>query len=914
MKSVRPENAAQDVVTQQTANESSDGVGRYFLRTKLYRPRLTDDHISRDSLISRLNQLQSKTLALVSAPAGYGKTTLLSDWVNKSSLPCAWVSLDTADNELPVFIGYMIQAIRSIFPSFGEEFLPYGRSVSLPALPVIAEALVNQIDELDEDFVLVLDDFHVISDPSVYSLLDLILQHPPRCLHLALLTRHDPPLYLGKIRASNEILELRAIDLRFSVEESASLLSALGMGENWSSTVRVLIEKTKGWAVGLRLATSAFQQRLASGIQPAMLEVDNHFVVEYLINEVLAQQPPAIREFLLYSSIFERFTRPLCQAVMGDLYSEEAYAHVVMANGLFIEPLDNSGSWFHYHDFFRQFLQEQFVTRIGASFLPELHLKAAEWFAENGQPEQAIVYLLRGGDIEKAVAIFGRFSHSLMNEENWILVESLLAKFPASTLTTEPILIAIEAWLNLARFRHDKVRLALEQLVAILPSASLTEEGERFVRSTIAGHTAIMMHWLHDFDATIIAAREALDTAPFDWIYERTFSWLHLVLATYHRDGFDPAYAILLEKRSTNLRFDELSKVLTHTVSCFLYLDSADMLNLLQTATQAIQTIGPKQLENNPAWFIAFVGIAQYQLNHLEGAKKSFSSNWSHRHLVNPHCALQCAIGLAKVYAAEGNFTDAWATLESAVEFFRDASLYRSLQTVNAFQAELAWQMGDQMYANHWIAQGGAPAVVNVMPSLYETRIALPRLLIARNTPASKQRAATLLDELQATLLRIHSEIFLIEVLALRAIVFELEGDTEMAEETLTQSLQRALPGGLIRIYVDLGDALRNPLKRLADKGVLPVYVREILRAYTLSDSASAITANDRLVEPLTDREMEVIGLLEQRLSNKEIAEVLVISPTTAKRHTINIYQKLGVNSRREAVVKAATLGLLSAS
>lgn len=886
-----------------------------LLRTKLYRPQLTADHLVRERLIRKLDQVRHKPVTLIAAPAGYGKTTIVSEWVERSSLPASWISLDRDDNELTVFAEYLIAGLRTIFPDFGSELLSYSRVTRLPPLPFVTTKIANAIDELERDFVLVLDDFHHINDPEILKFLDSLLAHPPRGLHLVILTRHDPPLNLSKLRAQGLLLELRASDLRFSSEESVELLRGLGGGGSWSADLDLLSESAEGWAVGLRLAALAFAQMDGTIDRPLLLDDGNRFVVQYLFDEVLSQQSRPVRQFLLCSSILERFSKPLCAAVLGDMYAEEAIAPILETRSLFIEWLDFTGNWFRYHDFFRQFLQQQLQAQASASQIIDLHHRAATWFAANGDVEQAIFHYLRANDPKAAACALGTIIHKLINGERWLLIEALLAKFPGAALHGEPTLIATQSWVNLARFQLDKVKVGLDHLNQLLAvNTSMSGGEEQFVRSTLNCHSAILLHWAHDFDAAIACARQTLIIAGEDWSLEREYAWLHLAVATHHRDGAQAAQAILQEMYHGTDSRDRIGMVRSRIVAGFCYIDAADISSLKQMALQSIDHLGADRAVSNLAWFLTMAGTAHYLQNQLDSAESCFAEIWEQRMIAHPHAAIEAAAGLARTLIGQGRNDAAREVMDQMNRYCRDMELARSFPMVTAFCADVAWQLGDRRLGQQLIAQGDLPKEMNIMPLPFEAAFVRPKLLILQDTATSRASAAQILDELLIKLRDLHNAHGLIEVSALRAGLYAAEGDDAHATELLAQAIRLAEPGGIIRPFIDLGPMLRGTLERMAADGLESWCCEQILAAlpHTTKTHSNGLRANDLLVEPLTDRELEVIFLLEQRLSNKEIADILVISPSTAKRHTINIYQKLGVNSRREAVTKAATLGLIT--
>ncbi len=886
-------------------------VTSYFLNTKLYRPSLPEDYIARPQLLARLDDILHRPLTLFTAPAGYGKTTLLSAWIDQNSVPCAWVSLDEGDNDLAVFLGYFIVAIRSVFPDFGEQLLAFTQAAALPSLPVINNYLVNELDQLTENFVLALDDYHVLTNPDIHQVLGDLLHFPPEQCHLVLLTRHDPPLPIARLRARRQVTEIRANDLRFSRAEVATFAGLTLPAAPDEETISILVDKTEGWAVGLRLAILAMRRWGIADHQPAILQVENRYVVEYLVNEVLARQSTAVRNFLLQTAILDRFCAPLCAAVMNMPLSDLPEIERLEREGLFIESLDGQNQWYRYHQLFRQLLHHRLEEQLPAAEVATLHRRAGVWLAANGFVEDAIDHALTSGDSPAAINFFVAHSSELVSKERWLILESYLQKFPDPAPHDDPRLLLLLAWLNLARWRLDRVEIIRQQLAGHIETASLLPAESLFLQSSFHLFTAIRHNWDANSEEAMFHVRAALATASSGWTMLQGYAWLHLAVAATHMAGERKALEALAQAQTTGWLESVDSRARKQLATCYIYFLSADLLNLRQTAMAGMQLAESAKLFSTGSTLRLMVGSVSYQQNDLAAAAAHFTAVLDMRYVAHPLYWVMAAINQALVYLAQNQAEAARQVVETAEQYCLEMEFPSLLLTLKAFQAELALRQGDRDQAMHWAAHTDTTLLSKTMPNIYEPQMTRPRILIAQNTPASRQQAEAELARLYEIVTTMHNIRYQIEVLAMQALLYQAQDNIHAAEAALVQALRLSQPGGFIRLFVDLGPQMAVLLKRLASQGIAPAYIRQILDAFPKSGGGVRPSTPQPLIESLTDRELDVLRLLAQRLSNKEIAGILYIAPETVKRHTINIYQKLDVENRRQAVSKAIELGLI---
>lgn len=894
-----------------------------LLSTKLHRPRVTADLVHRPRLKAVLNSGLDRPLILVAAPAGFGKSTLLSAWLETSDLPDAWISLDESDSDLSVFLAYFLAAVESLFPNTLPETRSFLAGVSLPATGVIARSLINELDRLEHDFILVLDDYHLIRGQVVHELMSLLLQHPPRTMHLVICTRMEPVLSLGVLRARNQIVEIRGQDLRFSRAEIAAFVQqAVGVTPS-DDMLGVLADRTEGWAAGLRLATLTIRQGDDVEGQMASLHGQNRYVLDYLVGEVLAQVPPATRSFLLKTSILDRVCPSLAQAVMGGddpaCDPKACLAWLEQAN-MFTVALDAGGEWYRYHHLFREFLRAQLAREARADAIAALHTRASVWLARKGALEEAVQHALQGGNIPAAVRLIAEQRHALMDAEQWQLHHRTLRMFPEDAVTTYPDLMLMATWI--ARLGQSSSAHVLElidrseSLVARMPDQS--EHSRHLHGENDTLRVILACEAASDPAGVIELAQRALATTPRAWYYVRSTAWLYMAVAYQSAGRLDQAYATLAAGAAEDVADDGAVRARIAGSRCFVEWMADDLPAVAQGATH-LQVVGETHRRSESlGWAHYLLSSVAYERNDLPAAEAQAQALENLRYVGRPMAYLQSAFVYASIYQARGQPDQAYHKLELAFDFLRETRSEGLLPLAQAFQAELAVRQGNLSAARHWATAVGPFLPPGLMPYFYAPQLTLPKILLAQNTPASRAQAADVLSRLYAFVTSTHNIRFTIEVLALQALLHDAQGEEQAALATLQQAVMLAEPGGFVRLFVDLGPRLAKLFTRAPQTRIAPGYVNQILQAFAASPPANsqprpvASTVQPlELVEPLTDRELEVLALLAQRMSSKEIGQALVISPLTVKRHTSNIYGKLQVGGRREAVAKATLLGLL---
>jgi LuxR family maltose regulon positive regulatory protein len=918
-----------------------------LIRTKLQRPLLPGDLIPRRQLLDRLHAGSSRKLTLISAQAGAGKTTLLAQWLEECSQPSAWLSLDEGDNDPIVFLTYLCAAIRSVIPTACETALDLLSAVQpLPTHTLIA-SVINELDELfvapphpappaygdgssvraqapaEKGLILALDDYHVITEPAIHEILSGLIQHLPQGIHLALATRIDPGLPLARLRARRKMTEVRSIDLRFTLEEAHAFLEGTVGRELDPETVRLLEDKTEGWIVGLRLAALSLRNWSNDGSFVRRFNGSSSaLIVEYLANEVLAQQSLEIQDFALRTSLLDRVCAPLGEVMTGAsaARSQEILKWAAQAN-LFLVPLDEEGDWYQYHALFRDLLQYKLRQQNSPADISGLHARAGTWFAQNGWMEEALHHFLAADDMAAAVALVARGRYVLMNEARWARLERYLKHFSPDVVDQSLELLMVRTWILYQRGRYTELPSAVEGIEAALAQATLAPEAIERAQGEISALRSIISYLTVDAESTLTHGQQALAKTPRELWIVRLAARLYMAGGLLMMGDVNGAYEVVYAGFEEEGDGSNAFKATLLTTACNLHWMTADLPGLARAAEQVLALSQDPYSPAFLAWGHYHLGQVRYHHGDLAAAEEHFAAVVGQPYLSYGICYVHSACGLALTHQALGRPEQAREVVETAVAFMLETGNTTLLPVALAFQAELALLQGQNAAASQWAARFDPVPPLSPMYGLFAPHVTLVKVWLAQDTPASRGQAAELLGRVRAFCESTHTTRFLIEALALQALLHDGEGDEAAALAALKEAVTLAEQGGFIRLFVDLGPPLDRLLDRLRRHGVAPEYITQILIAFETKDDAEAdirrrttepaMGPSSPLVEALTPRELEVLALLARHLTNKEIAEKLVISPETVKTHTLSIYRKLDVGKRQQAVARAKERGML---
>lgn len=893
-----------------------------LLRTKLFRPSPPQDYVVRPRLVEALNEGLGRPLTLICAPAGYGKTSLASAFLATCPLPSAWVSLDEGDNDLRLFLEYVLAALDGAYPQAVQGTQSLLAGAVLPRVAVIANSLVNELAELQQPLILALDDVNDIRDPDVIHLLDALLGQPLSGLHVILLTRREPSLPLAKLRMRGQVTDIRSQDLRFSAHEAAAFMQHAIDIPLSEEAIGALVEDTEGWPAGLRLATLTLRhggddidRRIAS------MHAENRHVTAYLVDEVLSRVPSDIAQFLIRTSILDRLCGPLCDAVTGvEGVPSRGQAHLawLASANLFITSLDQEGLWYRYHHLFRVLLQRELARQLDAEAIGNLHRRASAWYANQGDIDEALRHAVAGHDSVTAAQLVADHRHHLLNTERRPQLERWLRLLANSDMAQHPDLVLAQAWIALLGRAESQTVLALvDQAQALVEQTGGQGARARSLQGEIDTLRCIEKGFAaSDPHGVVMLATRALAAMPLAWTMARTEAWLHLALAHLMLGELDRSRTVLAEANREAAAALDAPRARRAGAECFIHWMAADLTSMLQAAHQTVTAAqASDQQRESLGWGHYFLACGHYLRHDLAAAEFHANAVLDQRYACHRIAVTQSAILLAAIGRARCDDDAARQGLDRASAFLLEIDSPALLPVVQAYGAELAAGQGDLDAAGAWAATVGPRVPLGVMAFFYAPQLTLPKVLLAINTPESRQQATDALARLHTFVTQTHNTRFTIDVFALQALLHQAEGNEPAALQALQRAVALAKPGGLVRVFVDLGRDMAALLQRLARRESGSEYIAHILRAFPAFPppfpSPTRPAPQATLIEPLTWREQDVLALLAQRLSGKEIAQRLVISEATVKRHCANIYQKLAVSGRREAVNAAVGLGLL---
>ena len=841
-----------------------------------------------------------------------------------------------------VFLRYFVAAIRTVFPESCTESLALLQASQPVAQMPLVIALSGDIERLPARCILVLDDYYTIGDESVHDFLSALLRHWPSRLHLVLISRSNPPLPLAKLRARGHITEIRTRDLRFRPDESAEFLGKVLPAPLSQSALAMLQERLEGWIAGLRLVTLSRGAGANAESDLADLSGTHFEIADYLVDEVMAYQPPAILRFLLVTSILDRFCAALCECVLGCAGGREdppcdvsACIQSLERNNLFVIPLDDNRQWYRYHHLFQELLQRKLLGEVGPAQVAELHRRAAAWFAGEGLIDEALRHALAINDLDLTAQLMVAGLCDVLNREDRATLDRWLRLLPDEFIQRHPWLLMIKAVVLGLSWQLAATWKLLDQIEALLDDGN-----ERALRS-IAPHDLPVLRGIiatlrgqeayrrgqeaygrGQADRAIAYSEEALALLPNRWRYVRGIAVLYWGLGMQATGRGEAAQRILIDEYAGLLEKTDTYALRLLFTACFNAIEAGHLEQARLLAQAMLDHATASRLPHAAGFSHYFLGVVHYYWNELDAAKQHFEELIAKRLSVHTQAARNGMIGMTRVHVARAEIPAAWSVMELLSQFDLDR-LGQDGDDARSLRAQLAHLRGDPETAFRWADAYEAPVVSLSLLWLQDPHLAKARILLARGTDADVQLALDILDALLEIAQRTFSVRSQIEALVLRALALEKQGKAVAAVAALQQAVELARPGGFIRVFVDLGPPMQTMLLRLAGQGFAAATVRRILAAFpepqkkiATGDAGTRLHAANAklyepLVEPLTDRELEVLALLRERLSNKEIAHMLGLSPATVKRYTVNLYGKLDVGKRRDAVIKAEALGIL---
>jgi LuxR family transcriptional regulator, maltose regulon positive regulatory protein len=904
-----------------------------LLATKLHVPRPQPGFVPRPRLVQALSQGLARGRVLICAPAGFGKTSLLADWARSDGQPVAWLGLDAGDNDPARFWRYVVAALDQAQPGIAERLGPLLGPPAPRSFEGLVTALINElaVQPSQHEVLLVLDDYHLVNSGPVHESVAFLLENLPPGLLVVVSGRADPPLPLARLRARGQLAELRAAELRFTTEEAAALLGAMAGPVLPDTAVVALAARTEGWAAGLQLAALSLRGRTDVAGFVAAFSGSHRFVLDYLADEVLDGQPGPVRAFLLETSVLERLSGELCDAVTGRSGSQAMLHHIERA-GLFLVPLDEVRGWWRYHHLFADLLRAR-LEQDQPGRMQELHRAAAAWSDKHDLGDDAVRHALAAGDAAWAARLVERYVDALLRGSEGVTLRRWLSTLPAEMLRTRPRLCLAQGFNAVVSGQVEVVEPLLDDAErAFAATGSQPPEppvgppggvlanvpaGIAFLRAELArlrGDAARAVDWDRQ-------ARAQLRESDF---FLRTLVRANLAVADWLRGQLGQAERGLAEALAERRAAGEgyLATRVCHDLGQ-VQRAQGNLDAALATYRQALETAG--EVSSQPPHLgIAHVGLAEvlYERDELAAALDHATRGVTlcRQLAFTPPLAAGLAI-LARIRQAHGDAAAAIAAMSEAGQVELSPQVVALLNPVPAQRARLLLAQGDVMAASQWAKAAGLSPEDEPDYPREPAYLLLARVLLAQDRPGP---ALALLQRLLATAASQGRIGDVIEIQALRALALAARGDHAGALGALAEAVTLACPPGYVRVFADEGAPMRALLARLSvarkdqrapardiDPGYLAGLLRACGQASAAPSSRRAAAALAGMAEPLTDREVEVLRLLAAGRSNQRIAHELVVALDTVKKHVTHVLGKLGAANRTEAVARARQLGLI---
>jgi LuxR family maltose regulon positive regulatory protein len=908
-----------------------------ILRTKIQTPRLRPQRVERERLIQRLRETAFARLTLVSAPAGFGKTTLLAAWAQDVGCPVAWLALDEADNALERFLRYLAAALDKAVPGSGAVALAL-LSVPQPLQPeAFISALINGLADFPNPLILVIDDYHLIATSSIHTALEFFLDHLPDCLRVVIAGRSDPPLSLARLRARGELVELRGADLRFTSAEAADFLNQVMGLRLTAEEVEAVETRTEGWIAGLQLAAISLQDRPDTERFLRVFTGSHRYVLDYLVEEVLRRQSEEIQQFLLQTSILERMCAALCAEVMGEarvvngkktalpnhqsLISTPASSSILSyleRSNLFLVPLDDEGQWYRYHRLFADLLRFR-LEQTQPDLLPGLHRRAAAWFERSQLPVEAVQHYLAAGDLAPAARLVEQDGQNLLAQGQVVRLMSWMDSLPPAVFDTLPRLHVMYAWglittgqLDLLDVHLDQAKQKLRKLLAgqMLPASDATPEE---VFGQITSTRAIVATLKKDYREAIRLTNLALEAERKSGVDSGMSASLQIGLGVAYRAIGDTIRAeqAFAESAENSLAIHNYAVGITALCNrgdCWLEMGDLALTELCYRKALAVQEeIGALV----PLTSLAYGGLSElaYERNDLDAALNLIRSavqmdeQWG-----SPEIRTLNQARLARILMERGEIAAGWQALSHAEEMAREKPLNPFDQGIlETFEVSLWLHYGKTDLVTAWLEQNppGLPAEITYFdePKPLATSEVLVVLGLREGSPARLEQALALLEPLIQVMRSRGQNGWMIPALILHARASFALGRPDQALAQLEDALQLAAPQGYLRTFTHQAQDLAEILRLARPTTRCPEYVDRLLAAFPAPPPQTA--AQPETGGLLSPRELEVLRLVVRGLSNTQIADQLVLAPGTVKRHLHNIFEKLDVTTRPQAIAKA---------
>jgi LuxR family transcriptional regulator, maltose regulon positive regulatory protein len=895
-----------------------------LLETKLYVPRPRRGLVPRPRLTERLDRGTASKVTLVSAPAGFGKTTLLTEWLAArpagpaGERRAAWLSLDRADNDPAAFWTYVIAALRTVASGVGDSALTLLQASQPPPIETVLTALLNDLGGTAGDIVLVLDDYHVIDASDVQDQMAFLLDHLPAGLHVVIASRADPAVPLARWRVRGELAEIRAAELRFTPDEAAAYLNEMMGLRLTAPDVAALEARTEGWIAALQLAALSMQGRDDVAGFIAGFAGDDRYVVDYLVEEVLQRQPDRVQAFLLQTCILGRLSGPLCDAVTGQAGGKAMLAALDRGN-LFLVPLDDRRRWYRYHHLFADVLHARLLDERPGQ-VPDLHRRASAWYEQNGDRPVAIGHALAAEDFGRAADLVELAIPAMRITRQEAALRGWLKALPDEVVRVRPVLSVAFAGALLAVGEFEGVEGRLrdaERCLGATTAMAVNDEEFRRVPAGIELYRSALAMARGDVRGTVRHARRAIDLSPEEDHLVRASAAGMSGLAFWTSGDLEAGYAAYAECVAGLRRAGHIADIFGCTIALADIRSTQGRLGeALRTYEQALRGAseqGGPVLRGTADMYVGISEVYRERDDLPAATQQLLRSQELGEHTGLPQNRYRWRVAMARIRQAEGDLPGALDLLNEAERLYR-GDFFPNVRPVPALRARVWIAQGRLGEALGWAREQGLSADDDLSYLREFEHITLARMLLARHQDEraehSLHQATRLLERLLLAAEEGGRTGRVIEILVLQALTRQRRGDIPAALAGLERAVTLAEPEGYVRVFLDEGPPMASLLKALAKQRTARNYVRQLLAAVTETGPGSPV--KQALIEPLSERELDVLRLLGTDLDGPDIARELTVSLHTVRTHTKHIYAKLAVTNRRAAVRRARELGLLN--
>ena len=912
-----------------------------ILTTKLSFPPARSSLVSRPRLIEKLEQGLKGPLTLISAPAGYGKTTLMSEWRTGvgRDFPLAWLSLDANDNDFARFVSYFALALTTLDPVLAINTLPLVQSPQTPPINEVLTILINDISAFDQQFVFALDDYHVITDPAIHGAITFLTEHLPSQMHLVIMTRADPPLPLSRLRTRG-LQEIRSEHLRFTIPEASTFFTQVMGIELSPEAITALESRSEGWIAGLQLVALSIQGRNAESMTDFISDFagTHHYIADYLVEEVLNRQSDNVREFLLCTSVLDQLTGTLCDALL-DRRDGQKMLEMLERSNLFLTVLDDERRWYRYHHLFDDLLRSH-LRRDYPHRWTDLHSRAAQWCEQQGMIEESVQYALTIEDYDLAGNLIEKVSGDMVSRERISLMMRWVKSLPKEVLYSRPRLCIYYVWTLSFGGYLDEADILLRYIEEAFEEYKASGEKTIFhsrlnslkakpppssVGLSFEDRISIILNVQH---ASIERFRDLgkaknycelalkqIPTNDYDNLTTALFFMGHIQL-------LNGETLLAHQTLQESMRLTLLTQESSINLSAVNYLGQAMILQgklhqAMELFAQAAQLMQDHPISHLLGIELIRMGDIQREWNELDKASQNIQEGLHLAESIGDFVFIRDGyIAKSKLEQGLGNLESAVYHLKKAELIARNTETERGITPIRALQVRLWINIGDMQSAEHWIKDSVQDierfATLDSLHFLDEySLITLARLYIAKGRLGEARR---LLDQLQLFAASAGRQGRVIEILLLQALADYAGGDKQQAVETLTKALALAEPEGYIRLFVDEGIKMEELLELVSKSkavGDMASYLYKLLGAFPDRLAKPSDHFQQPLIEPLSQRELEILNLVADGMSNRQIADKLVLATGTVKKHINNIFGKLDVQNRTQSVARARELHLL---